>query len=135
MPVIPLISPDTVGPLGVKHLPRLWLKALLAAKGQLPEGYKDIRPGFDFMLLEGIRIDPEAARAFINETLPSYLAFEAWVREQPGVDLSDENVAAVNEAIDSRQKAPESRARMLESLGLPTDSPISDSTLLNNLDD
>ena len=135
MPIIPLISTDTVGPLGVKHLPRLWLKALLAAKGQLPEGYKDIRPGFDFMLLEGIKIDPEAARAFINENAPSYLEFEAWIREQPGADLSPENIAAVNEQIVTRQKAPETRAKMLRTLGLPEDTPFGDSIMMNNLDD
>ena len=135
MAIIPLISTDTVGPLGVKHLPRLWLKALLAAEGQLPEGYKDIRPGFDFMLLEGIRIDPEAARTFINENTPSYLEFEAWIRDQPGVDVSPENIAAVNKEIETRQKAPESRTKMLKTLGLPEDTPFGDSIMMNNLDD
>lgn len=135
MPVIPLISTDTAGPLGVKHLPRLWLKALLAATGDLPPGYKDIRPGFDFMVLEGLGIDPEAARAFINKHTPSYLDFEAWIREQPEADLSAANIATVNERIVAREKAPDSRARMIETLDLPEDTPITDSIMLNNLDD
>ncbi len=135
MPIIPLISSDTAGPLGLKHLPRLWLKALLAATGDLPPGYKDIRPGFDLMLLEGIKIDPEAARDFINTHRPSYLQFEAWLRQQPGADLTPENIAAVNQQIVTRQKAPESRAKMLAQLALPEDTPISDSIMLNNLDD
>lgn len=116
-------------------MPRLWLKALLAAVGRLPEGYKDVRPGFDFMVLEGLKVDPEAARAFMVESRPSYLAFEAWIRAQEGVDLSPENIAAVNRAIVERKKAPESRGRMLAELGLPEDAPIEDSILLNNLDD
>ena len=32
--IIPLISSGTEGPLGVKHLPRLWLKTLLSACGK-----------------------------------------------------------------------------------------------------
>jgi len=133
--IIPLISSGTEGPLGVKHLPRLWLKTLLAAVGRLPEGYKDIRPGFDFMVLEGLKIDPEGARHFITQSRPSYLQFEAWVRSQTGADLSPENIAKVNAVVVERKKGPESRSELLEEKGLPPDSPIEDSIMLNNLDD
>ena len=33
--IIPMISSGTTGPLGVLHLPRLWLKASLGAAGKL----------------------------------------------------------------------------------------------------
>src|ERR1700753_2200331 len=66
--IIPVISSGTEGPLGVKHLPRLWLKTLLGAAGRLPKGYKDIRPGFDYMVLEGLGINPDSARDFIFKT-------------------------------------------------------------------
>ena len=133
--IIPLISSGTEGPLGIKHLPRLWLKTLLAASGNLPEGYKDIRPGFDFMVLEGLQIEPDAARAFIMDSRPSYLEFEVWVRTQEGVDLSPENISKVNRIVTERKKAEGSRSKMLAENGLPEDSPIEDSIMLNNLDD
>jgi len=135
MAIIPLISSGTEGPLGVKHLPRLWLKTLLKAAGELPEGYKDIRPGFDFMVLEGLKIDPDAARDFILERRPAYLEFEQWIREQEGVDVSAANLEALNQQIVDRQKSDSSRRTMLAENGLPDDSGISDSIMLNNLDD
>ncbi len=135
MPIIPLISSGTSGPLGVKHLPRLWLKTLLSAAGELPEGYKDIRPGFDFMVLEGLKIDPDSARDFIFKGRPTYLEFEQWIRQQEGVDVSPANLEALNQQIVERRKSDSSRRKMLAENGLPDDSDISDSIMLNNLDD
>ncbi len=135
MPIIPLISSGTEGPLGVKHLPRLWLKTLLSATGELPEGYKDIRPGFDFMVLEGLNIDPDTARDFILERRPSYLEFELWICQQEGADISPANLDAINRRVVERQKSDASRRKMLAENGLPTDSSLSDSIMLNNLDD
>lgn len=134
-PIIPLISSDTTGPLGIKHLPRLWLKTLLAAVGRLPEGYKDIRPGFDYIVLEGLKINPDAARSFIMNSRPSYVAFESWIRRQPGVDLSAENIARVNWAIVERKKSAEARQTVLSENGLSQDTPIEDGVMINNLDD
>jgi hypothetical protein len=37
--VVPLIPPAAVGPLGVGHLPRMWLKGILNASEMLFEGY------------------------------------------------------------------------------------------------
>lgn len=133
--MIPLIASDTRGPLGVSHLPRLWLKTLLSAVNQLPPGYKDVRVGFDFMVLEGLAVDPDAARTFIKDTKPTYLQFEQWIREQPGVDLSPANIARVNEVVRSRKKSDSSRRAILEAVGLPDDGTITDSILLNALDD
>ncbi len=133
--IIPLISSGTEGPLGVKHLPRLWVKTLLSATGRLPEGYKDIRPGYDYLVLEGLGIDPDAARDFIFKNRPTYLAFEDWIREQAGVDLSPENIAKVNESVTSRVKTPEARREVLKENGLPEDAPIGKAIMINNLDD
>ena len=133
--IIPLISSGTEGPLGIKHLPRLWLKTLLSATGRLPEGYKDIRPGFDFMVLEGLGINPDSARDFIFKNRPAYLTFEKWIREQPGVDLSPETISTINELLMTRTKPPEARLQILRESGLPEDSRIMDSIMLNNLDD
>lgn len=116
-------------------MPRLWLKASLAAAGRLPHGYKDIRPGFDFMVLEGIGIDPEAVRAFIDTSRPTYPEFEAWIKAQTSADLSQENIERVNQIVTERTKGDESRRKMLAKVGLPDNSPISNSIMLNNLDD
>jgi hypothetical protein len=133
--IIPLISSGTEGPLGLKHLPRLWIKTLLSATRRLPEGYKDIRPGFDYIVLEGLGIDPDSARAFIFQNLPAYLAFEKWICEQPGVDVSQANISKINAIVVGRMKAPESRIQILRESGLPEDVQIHDGIMLNNLDD
>ncbi len=135
MPIIPLISSGTEGPLGVKHLPRLWLKTLLSSVGELPPGYKDIRPGFDFMVLEGLKLDPDRVRDFILENRPTYLQFEDWIRTRGEADLSPENIARVNTIVVERKKAGESRKRMLEENGLSEECDITDSIMMNNLDD
>ena len=133
--IIPLISSGTEGPLGLKHLPRLWLKTLLSAVGRLPEGYKDVRPGFDYIVLEGLGINPDSAREYIVKNRPSYLAFEKWVCAQPGVDVSRENILRINEVIVTKSKPPEVRTQLLRESGLTDDSPIQASLMLNNLDD
>lgn len=133
--IIPLISSGTEGPLGLKHLPRLWIKALLSATGRLPEGYKDIRPGFDYIVLEGLGINPDSAREFIFKNLPTYPAFEKWICEQPGANVSPENISRINQILVGRTKAPEARMQILRESGLPEDLPIRDGIMLNNLDD
>jgi hypothetical protein len=133
--IIPLISSGTAGPLGVKHLPRLWLKTLLSASGNLPEGYKDIRPGFDYMVLEGLGINPDSAREFITGHRPTYLAFEKWVCAQPEVDVSETNISKINELIENRTKSAEARMMICKENGLPENFPIENAIMLNNLDD
>lgn len=133
--MIPLIASDTAGPLGVLHLPRLWLKTLLSSVGQLPPGYKDIRFGFDTWVLDALKVDCDAARDFIVRERPTYLAFEKWIREQPGVDLSAETIADLNARIRAREKSDSSRREILEANGLPDDGSIRSSILLNALDD
>ena len=133
--IIPLISSGTEGPLGVKHLPRLWLKTLLSATGRLPEGYKDIGPGFDYIVLNGLGIDPDLARDYIFKTLPTYLTFERWICEQVGVDISTANIRKINETLVRKEKPPEARTQILRENGLSDDTPIRDGVMLNNLDD
>ena len=43
--IVPLISSGVAGPLGVLHLPRLWLKCSLEARGKLADGYPGIGKG------------------------------------------------------------------------------------------
>ena len=44
---VPLISSGTAGLLGVLHLPRLWQKLSLEARGKLAEGYPGMGRGYD----------------------------------------------------------------------------------------
>jgi len=59
-PIYPLISSAAKGPLGVCHLPRLWLKILLFACGRLPEGYRHGEGGFDEFTTTNLGLDRDA---------------------------------------------------------------------------
>ena len=87
------------------------------------------------MVLEGLGINPDSTREFIVGNRPNYLAFEKWVCEQSNVDVSAANISKINEAIETRTKSPEIRMKMLKELGLPQNSSVESSVMLNNLDD
>lgn len=123
--IAPVISPYTVGPLGLCHLPRLWQKCLLAAHGQCAEGYKVVGPGFDHVVLDAIGVDREAVMPFFRERKPSYLEFEAWIREQPGVKLDAETIAAANLQIENHPMQTERRAELAQIIGLESAEGIS----------
>jgi hypothetical protein len=134
--IVPLISSGTAGPLGVLHLPRLWSKALLAATGKLADGYKDIGPGYDYMVLQGLGVDPDQARAFIREKKPTYLQFEEWVKSYPGAKLDKANIFRVNAGIASYIHSDEARAEILSGCGKVDETAVSPGAIdLNNLDD
>ncbi len=82
----PLISTRATGPLGVVHLPRLWLKMRLHAKGKLAEGYRAGEGGFDGAVFEALGLSADDAVAYVRDEEPSYLAFEAWARERAKPD-------------------------------------------------
>ena len=133
---VPLISTRTTGPLGVAHLPRLWQKMRLAAKGLLAEGYRAGEGGFDEMLLDALGINPKAAIAFVHETQPSYLAFEAWVKETAGSgNLTPEAIERINESILTIPKPEPWRTEMLDTLGMQPDDKEWLATDLNDLED
>ena len=73
---VPLISSGTAGPLGVLHLPRLWLKSSLEARGKLAPGYPGCGKGFDQMVLDGLGLDRQKTLDFIKNNRPSYTQFE-----------------------------------------------------------
>lgn len=133
--IVPIVSVDTCGPLGLKHLPRLWAKALLHAHGRLAPGYKPVMPGLDFIVLEGIGLAPEKVRDYIFGEKPTYLQFENWLSALPEADVSPENIARINQLLVERKKAPDMRAQILAENDLPLDSPWEDVIMLNNLED
>ncbi len=132
--IIPMISSGTAGPLGVLHLPRLWLKASLGAAGKLHPDYPSCGNGYDGMVLGGLGLDKAAFESFIA-TKPTYPQFEAWVLEQSGGALDPEAVAKLNAAITGYIHADDVRTAVLAADGIPDDGKIRDAVNLNNLDD
>jgi hypothetical protein len=82
--IVPMIPCNVSGPLGVLHLPRLWLKVSLEARGKLAPGYPGIGKGFDQIVIDALGLKADAVRAFVTEKKPTYAAFETWVKSQPG---------------------------------------------------
>src|SRR5437868_4978279 len=70
--IVPLIGSAEVGPLGVLHLPRLWLKVSLDSKGLLADGYPAVGTGFDQMVLDGLGLRKEAVVEYIKKSHPTY---------------------------------------------------------------
>lgn len=130
---VPLISSGVAGPLGVLHLPRLWLKASLEAAGKLADGYPGCGHGFDQMVIDGLGLQREAVLAFISGSKPTYPQLEAWIRQQPGVKLDRAAIDALNAAITGYLHDEATRTGILSANGL-TDGPR-DAIQLNNLED
>lgn len=135
MSITPLISSELAGPLGAIHLPRLWSKLLLSAKGKLPDGYSECGGGFDQMTLDGLKVDRDKAVAFVKGSTPSYAKFEAWVLEQRGGSIPASEIEASNAAIRGYNHADDTRAEILSAAGISDDGSCLDAVNLNNLDD
>jgi hypothetical protein len=130
---IPLISSSLTGPLGIMHLPRLWQKVSLKATDQLHGDYPDIGGGYDSMVLGALNIDPDAFRAFVTESKPSYIECESWVAQNG--DLSAAGIAMLNRQITQYHHDDDTRKEILEAAGLDDSASIADAPNLNNLDD
>ena len=136
MKIVPLISSGVAGPLGVLHLPRLWQKVSLEARGLLADGYPGAGQGYDQMVIDGLGLDRDAVIGYIAAERPTYPQFEAWVKARPGATLDADSVARLNAAIAGYHHTDEVRGSILEANGLPDDaSAPKDAVNLNNLDD
>ena len=133
--IIPMISSGTAGPLGVLHLPRLWLKASLGAAGKLHPDYPSCGQGYDQMVLSGLGLDKSAFESFIAHSKPTYPEFEAWVLAQSGGSLDAAAVAKLNAAITGYNHGDDVRTAILSASGIPDEGKILDAINLNNLDD
>ena len=131
--IVPLISSGTAGPLGVLHLPRLWQKLSLEARGKLADGYPGCGKGYDSLVLGALGVSEDAVKEFVGSARPTYPAFEAWIAAQPGVKLDAATIADLNAAITGYIHAAYVRADILAENSL-TDGP-KDAVNLNNLDD
>ena len=133
---VPLISSGTAGPLGVLHLPRLWLKASLEARGKLAPGYPGCGKGYDQMVLDGLGLDRQKTLDYIRESRPTYIQFENWIKQQPGVKLDKGNIDKLNGSIRAYNHDDATRQSICSGAGIPNDaSAPRDAVNLNNLDD
>lgn len=133
---VPLISSGVAGPLGVLHLPRLWLKVSLEARGKIAAGYPGIGAGYDMMVINALGLNPDAVKKFITDSKPTYPQFESWIRKQPGVKLDRATIHKLNVAIAGYIHSDETRKGILGANGLSDDgSVLPDAVNLNNLDD
>ncbi|HEY1120144.1 MAG TPA: DUF5069 domain-containing protein [Haloferula sp.] len=136
MTYVPLISSGTAGPLGVLHLPRLWLKVSLEARGLLADGYPGAGQGYDQMVIDALGLKRDAVIAYISSERPTYPQFEAWVKAQPGVKLEAGTIKELNSAILGYIHSDETRKSVMAANGLPDDANApKDAVNINNLDD
>jgi hypothetical protein len=123
------------GPLGVLHLPRLWLKTSLEARGKLAPGYPGAGKGYDQMVIDGLGLERGAVLEFIKTRKPTYCEFEAWVKKN-GTKVDKASIEKLNAAIKGYIHDDATRKGILSANGLPDDaSACKDAVNLNNLDD
>jgi len=132
-PIVPLISSSVSGPLGAKHLPRLWLKIILHAAGRLPEGYRHGSGGLDELTLTDLGVDAPAFIGYLESEMPSYQQCEAWVRAHAG-NIGAAALAEHNARVEAATKPPASAEEFRQRLGVD-DPAFNASVPLNDLDD
>ena len=134
--IVPLVSSGVAGPLGVLHLPRLWLKVSLESCGKLAPGYPGAGKGYDQMVMDALNLNRDAVIAFIKASRPTYPEFEAWVKKQAGVKLDKGTIDTINAAIRGYNHDDATRKSILSANNIPDDaSAFKDAINLNNLDD
>src|SRR5215216_1782223 len=119
--IVPLISSGTAGPLGVLHLPRLWLKLSLESVGKLAAGYPGAGKGYDQMVIDGIGLNRDAVIDFVKKNKPNYSQFEGWVKKN-ATKLDKGSVESLNAAIRGYNHDDGTRKSILGASGLPDDS-------------
>jgi len=133
--IVPLISSGVTGPLGVCHLPRLWLKLSLESVGKLATGYPGAGKGYDQMVIDGLGLNRDAVIDFVKKNKPTYPQFEAWVKEN-AKSLNKETVEKHNAAVRGYIHDDETRQSILGACDIADDALApKDAVNLNNLDD
>ncbi|MGA2395612.1 MAG: hypothetical protein ABSH03_19905 [Candidatus Lustribacter sp.] len=130
--ITPLIGPTVEGPLGVKMLPRTWLKSVLSAAGLLPEGYFDNDKGFNHRVVDVLGLEPEAFFGYLA-TMPTYPQAEEYVRKN-AKRLDPATIAALNDGIVTYDR-PEEAAAAVRALTGISDASVRNSQLLLCYDD
>jgi hypothetical protein len=134
--IVPLISSGVAGPLGVLHLPRLWLKASLEARGKLAPGYPGAGKGYDQMVLDALGLDRQKTLDYIKTSRPTYSQFENWVKQQPGAKVDKASIDKINAAIRGYNHDDATRKGIFDACGYNDQNCSYRGAIdLNNLDD
>jgi hypothetical protein len=134
--IVPLISSGVAGPLGVLHLPRLWLKVSLEQRGKLAPGYPGAGKGYDQMVIDALGLNRDAVINYIKTQKPTYPQFENWVRQQGGAKLDKGSIEKLNASIRGYIHDDATRKSIVGANGIPDDANAPrDAVNLNNLDD
>jgi len=134
MKIVPTISSDSTGPLGVAHLPRFWQKVILSEKGLLSAGYDFCGQGYDQMVLDGLGLDRIETLAYLK-TIPTYFAFEKWILDKKGGKLDHAAIEKLNAAIRGYNHSDVVRKSILLAAGVEDKGLFKDAVHLNNFDD
>jgi hypothetical protein len=133
--IVPLISSGVCGPLGVLHLPRLWLKLSLESVGKLAPGYPGAGKGYDQMVIDGLGLNRDAVIDFVKKSKPTYPQFESWVKKN-ATKLDKGSIEKLNAAIRGYIHDDGTRKSILDASGIPDEAgACKDAVNLNNLDD
>lgn len=131
--IVPLISSEVPGTLGLMHLPRLWLKALLHATDTLAEDWGCGPGGLDKITMDFVGIDPDAFVPWLLQAFPTFAECEAWVQANARA-LDEASIARANRFLSShplpRGLGPKFRAYLDVE-----DDRFDVGIRLNNLDD
>ena len=134
--IVALISSGVAGPLGVLHLPRLWLKVSLEQRGKLAPGYPGVGKGYDQMVIDALGLQKEGVIDYIKTKKPTYPQFENWVRQQPGAKLDKGTIEKLNASIRGYIHDDATRKSVCSANAIPDDANAPrDAVNLNNLDD
>jgi hypothetical protein len=101
----------------------------------LAEGYAECGKGFDQMVLDGLKLDREAAIAYVKQQRPSYPQSEQWVVQQRGGTIPMGEIEASNRAIRGYEHGDDDRKEILQGAGMQDAGTIRDAVTLNNLED
>jgi len=132
-PIVPLISSSVAGPLGILHLPRLWLKLLLHASGRLPEGYRHGSGGFDEAFFAHFDLGRDSFVEFVETERPDYPTVERYVREH-ATKLDQATIASFNHLVRTENNRDETAAERRKRFGIE-DPTFKNGVALNDLDD
>src|ERR1700687_4666521 len=119
--IVPLISSGVCGPLGVLHLPRLWLKLSLESVGKLAPGYPGAGKGYDQMVIDGLGLNRDAVVDFVQKSKPTYPQFETWVKKN-GTKLDKGSIEKLNAAIRGYIHDDGTRKSILGASGIPDEA-------------
>ena len=128
----PLIGATVTGPLGVMHLPRMWLKGVLSAAGSLWDGYFDDDKGFNHQVVEGLGLEPIGWFAFLK-TLPTYPQAEEYVKAH-ATKLDPASIAKLNANVAGYLRQEENAKVTRARVGID-DASVTNSAMLLNFDD